>query len=59
MFPSFLDITLVNIITDRDTGRVKGFAFVMFENEDDAKDAIDGLDHTVSFGSTFTCDFDY
>ena len=32
------------IITDRDTGRSKGFAFVEMESDDDAQTAIENLD---------------
>ncbi len=32
-------VASVKIITDRDTGRSKGFAFVEFENEDEGKAA--------------------
>jgi hypothetical protein len=39
---------LVQIIKDRDTGRPKGYGFVMFENSEDARDAIYGLDQKVA-----------
>ena len=41
----------VKIVIDRDTGRAKGFAFLTFENSNDANDAIEGLNDTVSFNS--------
>ncbi len=34
----------VNVITDRETGRPRGFAFVDMENASDAADAIRALD---------------
>jgi len=34
----------VNVITDRETGRPRGFAFVEMENASDADDAISALD---------------
>jgi RNA recognition motif-containing protein len=38
---------LVQIIKDRDTGRPKGYGFVMFENIEDARDAIYAMDQKV------------
>ena len=38
---------LVIICTHRDTGEPRGFGFVVFEKEDDAKEAIPGLDGEV------------
>lgn len=35
------NVTSINIITDRATGRSKGFAFVEFETEAEAKAAIE------------------
>ena len=37
-------VTQVKIVTDRDTGRPRGFAFVEVTNEDQAKTAIADLD---------------
>lgn len=36
----------VKLITDKDTGRSKGFAFVEMPNDDEANKAIEGLDGT-------------
>lgn len=37
-------VASAKIITDRETGRSKGFGFVEMENDDDAADAISKLD---------------
>ncbi len=37
-------VASVNVITDRETGRPRGFAFVEMESESDADDAIRALD---------------
>ena len=42
-FGAFGEITSVNIITDRDTGRPKGFGFVEMTNKAEAEAAIAGL----------------
>lgn len=39
-FRSFGEILEVKIPTDKMTGRARGFAFVTFETEDSAKDAL-------------------
>ena len=39
----FGEVTSVRIITDRETGRSRGFGFAEFANADDAKKAIDAL----------------
>ena len=39
-FESFGEITEATVISDRYSGRSKGFGFVTFANEDDAKKAI-------------------
>ena len=46
LFGHFGAVQSAQVITDRDTGRSKGFGFVEMENESDALAAIDGLkDH--------------
>jgi RNA recognition motif-containing protein len=42
-FEAFGEITSVNIITDRDTGRPKGFGFVEMSTKSEAEAAIAGL----------------
>ncbi len=42
-FESYGEVTSVNIITDRDTGRAKGFGFVEMSSDSEAKAAIEGL----------------
>ena len=39
----FGSVNSVAIITDRDTGRSKGFGFVEFPNDDEARNAISAL----------------
>jgi len=41
LFAQFGEITEAILITDRDTGRSKGFGFVTFANADDAQKALD------------------
>jgi len=43
LFSSHGTVATVSLISDRETGRSKGFAFVEFENDDEAKAAIDAL----------------
>ena len=40
IFEEYGEVTSVKIITDRATGRSKGFGFVTFTNEEDAKKAL-------------------
>ena len=42
-FSQYGSVTSVNIITDRETGRPRGFGFVEMPNDGEARDAIDGL----------------
>lgn len=44
IFESVGTVAEVKIITDYETGRSKGFGFVTFENQDDAKEAIRKFD---------------
>ena len=43
-FEGFGAVREAKVITDRETGRSRGFGFVTFENEVDAKSAISGMD---------------
>jgi len=43
-FSRFGDITEARVITDRDTGRSRGFGFITFEQEDAVQQAIDEMD---------------
>lgn len=49
LFGAHGNVTSVSLISDRETGRSKGFGFVEFENDDEAKKAIDAL-HGQDFG---------
>ncbi|XP_040382178.1 glycine-rich RNA-binding protein 2, mitochondrial-like [Oryza brachyantha] len=43
-FTSFGDVTEARVITDRETGRSRGFGFVNFVNGDEAKSAMEAMD---------------
>ena len=43
LFAEFGEIESINLITDRDTGRPKGFAFVEMATEQAAKESISSL----------------
>jgi cold-inducible RNA-binding protein len=51
-FVSYGEITEAKVITDRDTGRSRGFGFVTFAQDDDAKTAISKMDGTTLDGKT-------
>ena len=42
-FSQYGEVTSVNIVSDRETGRPRGFCFVEMPNDDEAKSAIEGL----------------
>ena len=44
VFAEYGDVKRVNIPTDRETGRVRGFAFVELAEETDEEKAIEDLD---------------
>jgi len=46
LFEAHGSVSSVSIITDRDTGRPRGFAFVEMSSSDEAADAIRALDGT-------------
>jgi RNA recognition motif-containing protein len=43
LFEQFGEVSSVKIITDKVSGRSKGFAFVEMTNDDEAKEAIENL----------------
>jgi len=51
-FASYGEITEAKVITDRDTGRSRGFGFVTFDQDEDAKTAISKMDGTNLDGKT-------
>jgi len=44
LFKGFGEVTRVQVATDRETGRARGFAFVEMPNDEEATKAIAGLD---------------
>jgi RNA recognition motif-containing protein len=46
LFESYGDVSSVNIVTDRNTGRSKGFGFVEMPNDSEAANAIEALNNT-------------
>jgi cold-inducible RNA-binding protein len=55
-FEAHGEVTSVNLITDRDTGRAKGFGFVEMGSADDAQKAKSALDGTQVDGRTLKVD---
>jgi RNA recognition motif-containing protein len=52
LFAQFGEVTSANIITDRETGRSRGFGFVEMPNDEEAQKAIDALNNTDFEGQT-------
>ncbi len=53
-FASIGPVKSARVITDRDSGRSKGFGFVEFENDEDNQKAIDQLDGKELDGRTIS-----
>jgi cold-inducible RNA-binding protein len=53
-FGAFGQVEEVAVISDRDTGRPRGFAFVSMNNDNEAKAAIESLNGTELDGRTIT-----
>ena len=53
-FAPYGDITEAKVITDRDTGRSRGFGFVTFARDEDAKTAISKMHGTNLDGRNIT-----
>ncbi len=54
LFEQVGPVTFATVITDRDTGRSKGFGFIEMENDQDAQSAIDRLNGTLLGNRTIT-----
>jgi RNA recognition motif-containing protein len=52
LFEQFGEVSSANIITDRETGRSRGFGFVEMPDDAQAKAAIDALNNTEFEGRT-------
>ena len=53
-FEQIGEVASARVITDRDSGRSKGFGFVEFVNEDDNQKAVDQLDGKELDGRTIS-----
>jgi len=49
-FEAYGEVTSAKVITDRDTGRPRGFGFVEMSSDEEAKAAIEGLNGTDLLG---------
>lgn len=54
LFSQYGSVARAQVITDRDTGRSRGFGFVEMEAEDEAQKAIESLDGTDLGGRQLT-----
>ena len=53
-FEQYGEVLSARIITDRDTGRSRGFGFVEMENEEEANAAIEALNGQMQDGRALT-----
>ena len=54
LFSQYVTVESVAVITDRDTGRSKGFGFVEFNNDQEGQAAISGLNGKEMSGRSLT-----
>ncbi|MCI1640535.1 MAG: RNA-binding protein [Bacteroidales bacterium] len=52
LFAQYGEVESANVITDRETGRSRGFGFVEMPNDEEAQKAIDALNQTDFEGQT-------
>lgn len=53
-FAVYGNVQTVSVVTDRETGRPRGFAFVEMENDTEAHEALLGLNGSTLGGATVT-----
>jgi len=51
-FAEYGEVSSAKLITDRETGRAKGFGFIEMPNDEEARAAIDGLNGAEIMGRT-------
>merc|ERR1712130_628127 len=56
-FSSYGEVASVRVVTDRETGRSKGFGFVEYNSRDEAQAAVDGMNGQDLDGRQIRCDF--
>ncbi|KAK3206711.1 hypothetical protein Dsin_020757 [Dipteronia sinensis] len=56
-FPSFGEVVEARIVSDRDTGRSRGFGFVNFSSEDSAQTAMSAMDGQELNGRSIRVNF--
>jgi RNA recognition motif-containing protein len=54
LFEQYGEVSSANIITDRESGRSRGFGFVEMPNDEDAQKAIEALNNTEFEEKTIT-----
>ena len=54
LFGQYGEVSSVKIITDRETGRAKGFGFITMDTDSEAKEAIEALHQKEYDGRTLT-----
>ena len=54
LFAAYGEVSSANIITDRETGRSRGFGFVEMPNDEEGQKAIDTLNGTDFEGKTIS-----
>ena len=54
LFQQFGAVARAHVITDRETGRSRGFGFVEMDNDEEAQRAIDGLNGSAFRGRPLT-----
>ncbi|MDR1755595.1 MAG: RNA-binding protein [Culturomica sp.] len=54
LFEQYGEVSSANIVTERETGRSRGFGFVEMPDNDQARKAIDALNNTDFEGRTIT-----